>query len=296
MIVLGMDSAWTTTEPSGVALVVGDPGHWSCAGLAPSYRPFGELAAGQRVDWMRRASPGAIDVGELLSAAETLAGGKPDVIAVDMPLAFTTITSRRASDTAISTQFGAAGAAVHSPNAERPGAIADRLRIALEQRNYPLVVTRTVPPRHPALIETYPHPITMWLCDTRRRVPYKARNSGKYWPGLPLAERRRKLLAVWQDIIDAVGQHIDGISLPSIDYLSTVSSGALKAFEDGLDALICAIAGISYLAGNAIPYGDAESAIWLPVECAVFAARPDRYSPVWPVVKEEGNGIGMDKI
>jgi predicted RNase H-like nuclease len=157
-------------------------------------------------------------------------------------------------------------------------------------------VTRTVPPCHPALIETYPHPITMWLCDTRRRVPYKARNSWRYRRVLPLAERRRKLLAVWQDIIDAVGPHIAGIGLPSIDYLSTVSSGALKAFEDGLNALICAIAGISYLAGNAIPYGDAESAIWLPIDCAAFAARPDRYSPVSPVVKEEENGIGINKI
>jgi predicted RNase H-like nuclease len=80
------------------------------------------LAPGQHVDWTQAPPPGATDIDDLLSAAEKLAGGKPDVIAVDMPLAFTNITSRRASDTAISTQFGAAGAAVHSPNAQRPGA------------------------------------------------------------------------------------------------------------------------------------------------------------------------------
>ena len=48
----------------------------------------------------------------LLPAAEVLAGSKPDVVAVDMPLAFGPIIARRVSDTRISKLFGAAGAAV----------------------------------------------------------------------------------------------------------------------------------------------------------------------------------------
>jgi predicted RNase H-like nuclease len=40
---------------------------------------------------------------------------------------------------------------------------------------------------------------------------------------------------------------------------------ALKAFEDKLDAIICAWVGICTLDGRAQPYGDAESAIWIPV-------------------------------
>jgi predicted RNase H-like nuclease len=88
------------------------------------------------------------------------------------------------------------------------------------------------------------------------------------------------LLTVWQDILDAIGQLIAVANLPPIGQLSTAGSSALKAFEDALDALICAIAGISYLTGNAIPYGDADSAIWLPAGCEAFASRPDRYSAV----------------
>ena len=87
MIVLGIDAAWTATEPSGVAVVVGDAGRWTCRGVAPSYCQFHELAAGQPTDWTQRPPAGAINVKELLSSAEALVGSIPDVIAVDMPLA-----------------------------------------------------------------------------------------------------------------------------------------------------------------------------------------------------------------
>jgi len=179
---------------------------------------------------------------------------------------------------AISKLFGAAGAAVHSPTAVRPGPIADQLRLGLEQRGYTLDVGSSASPRSLALIETYPHPITMWVCDTCRRVPYKARKSGIYWPGLPLADRRQKLLTVWRDIVAGLSRLIGGITLPPIDQTSTTNAGAMKAFEDGIDALMCAIAGLSYITGNAIAYGDADSAIWLPAGCESYATRPDRYS------------------
>ena len=39
---------------------------------------------------------------------------------------------------------------------------------------------------------------------------------------------------------------------------------AMKAHEDMLDAVVCAWVGICALEGRAIPFGDAESAIWIP--------------------------------
>jgi hypothetical protein len=69
MVVLGIDAAWTKTEPSGVAIVVGDGEQWTCCGLAPSYSQFYELAAGKAVKWTQRAPPAPIDVEQLLSAA-----------------------------------------------------------------------------------------------------------------------------------------------------------------------------------------------------------------------------------
>jgi len=276
--VLGIDSAWTTTEPSGVALVAFEGHRWVCRGLAPSYQQFGELAAGRQVDWTLRPPPGAADVDALLSAAYALAGRYPDAIAVDMPLAFEPIAARRNSDTTISKLFGAAGAAVYSPSATRPGPIAAQLRVGLERRGYKLTVRAIRPPRQFALIETYSHPITMWLCNSRRRLPYKARKSSEYWLGLALVERRRRLLMVWNDIVLALGRMIDVTSLLPVGQDLIYSSRALKAFEDALDALICAIAGISYMTGTAKPFGDDVSAIWLPIGCEDYAARPDRYA------------------
>ena len=38
----------------------------------------------------------------------------------------------------------------------------------------------------------------------------------------------------------------------------------MKAFEDALDAIVCAWVAICVLEGRAEPYGDEESAIWIP--------------------------------
>ena len=38
----------------------------------------------------------------------------------------------------------------------------------------------------------------------------------------------------------------------------------LKAVEDALDALVCAVSAIDYMEDRAEPLGDEEAAIWLP--------------------------------
>ena len=46
---------------------------------------------------------------------------------------------------------------------------------------------------------------------------------------------------------------------------STAAKGAaLKAFEDKLDAIVCAWVGICVIEGRATPFGDQDSAIWVP--------------------------------
>ena len=71
-------------------------------------------------------------------------------------------------------------------------------------------------------------------------------------------------------------QEITGVRaalpLPAI-----VASGIdLKAFEDALDAVICAWVAISALEDWAKPYGDENSAIWVPSG----ALNPRRTTPV----------------
>ncbi len=278
MVVLGVDAAWTDTNPSGVAVVNFDGNRWSCCGVAPSYQQFVGIAAGQLVDWTRRPVPGRVDAAALLSAATALAGQAIDVVAVDMPLAFARINGRRSADNAISRLFGTAGAAVHSPTLSVPGEVSERFRDDFARLGFRLTTNPAVPPATPALIETYPHPIVMWLCDTCRRAPYKARNGSKYWPALSPIDRRLRLIRIWQDIILGLSGWIDTIGLPHVDQFNLASGHAMKAFEDGVDALVCAIAGITYLTGTAQAFGDENAAIWLPAACRDYAGRSDRFS------------------
>ena len=129
-----------------------------------------------------------------------------------MPLATTTITSRRAADTAIASRFGTRGCAVHSPSAERPGAIADQFRADFAALGYPLH-TNGSDQRAPALIECYPHVALLALLNRNYRVPYKVSRSGQYWKAEQLTRRERieRLLDQFQAIKDGLDAHISGI-------------------------------------------------------------------------------------
>ncbi len=95
--VLGIDAAWTTGQPSGVALCVERGGTWRCEAVVPSYTDFLGLAQGSAVDWTRpRVAGGAPEPGRILDAASALAGeAEVKAVALDLPLAATTITGRR---------------------------------------------------------------------------------------------------------------------------------------------------------------------------------------------------------
>ena len=145
--VLGIDAAWTSHQPSGIAVVQNTATGWRCLAWDPEQK-----ASGSRPD------PAA-----LLKATQQLAGAEVSCVSVDMPLATTAITSRRAADTAISSRFGRKGCAVHSPSAERPGAIADQLRADCAALGYPLHTSS-------CLLYTSPSPRDR----TRSRMPSSA--------------------------------------------------------------------------------------------------------------------------
>ncbi|MFL5252667.1 MAG: DUF429 domain-containing protein [Rhodopila sp.] len=276
-VVLGIDAAWTTGQPSGVALVAAKGDDWRCLAVAPSYQQFIACAAGEPVDWARRPPAGSAEVTLLLAAVRGLAGRESDVIAVDMPLAAGLIIGRRACDTSISRRFGAAGAAVHSPTPQRPGPVAEQLRRGLEAHGYSLAVSAPLTAPFKVVVETYPHPVAMELCDSRRRVPYKQARIARYWPDLSPLARREQLLRVWVDLLQALQLRIADIGLPAPVQIANGSSATMKGWEDALDGLLCAWAGTHLLAGTATAYGDHTAAIWLPTGCEDYRARPDRY-------------------
>ena len=263
--VLGIDAAWTAHQPSGISLVQRTTSGWSCLAIAPSYEAFIAQASGQGWDPEQKATGSRPDPAALLQASKQLAGAELSCVSVDMPLATTPITRRRAADTAISSRFGPKGCAVHSPSAERPGAIADQLRAEYAALGYPLH-TNGSDQAFPALIECYPHVALLALLKRNYRVPYKVSRSGKYWKAenLTRSERIERLLEQFQAIKDGLDEHIKGIPelIPEPSDVTTLAS--LKPVEDILDGLICAWIGIEHLQGRTVGLGDDSAAIWIP--------------------------------
>ena len=263
--VLGIDAAWTAHQPSGIALLQNTATGWNCLAVAPSYEAFIAQASGHPWDPEQKATDSRPDPAALLQACQQLAGAAVSCVSVDMPLATTPITSRRAADTAISSRFGPKGCAVHSPSAERPGALADQLRADFADLGYALH-TNTSKQTTPALIECYPHVALLALLKRDYRVPYKVSRSGQYWKTEQLSrhERIERLLDQFCAIKTGLDDHINGIPelIPEPAEVTTLAS--LKPVEDMLDGLICACVGIEHLAGRTVGLGDETAAIWVP--------------------------------
>ena len=267
--VLGIDAAWTAHQPSGIALVQNTATGWSCLAIAPSYEAFIAQASGQPWDPEQKATGSTPDPATLLQASKQLGGAEVSCVSVDMPLATTPITSRRAADTAISSRFGPKGCAVHSPSAERPGAMADQLRDDFAALGVPLH-TNGRDQAFPALIECYPHVALLALLTRNYRVPYKVSRSGQYWKAeqLSRSERIERLLEQFQAIKEGLDQHIKGIPDFIPDPCEVTSLASLKSVEDRLDGLICAWIGIEHLEGRTVGLGDDTAAIWVPATVA----------------------------
>lgn len=267
--VLGIDAAWTLSEPSGVALWQRVGVRWSCLRVAPSYAGF----CG-RIAWDGEISGGAINVREILETCRRLLGGAlPIVVAVSIPLARAPITTRRSCDTLINTRFHQRKCSIQGPTPQRPGAVGLRLHRGFTAAGFELVTTRwTMPPA--SLIEVYPHVALLGLMNRPERVPYKVHKTQTYWPGLPRAVRRRKLVDEWQAIVSRLGRYVEGVDIPLRANPETLTFRRLKQFEAAIDALVCAWMAAEFWNGTARRMGDTEAAIWIPQAALRYAKAP----------------------
>jgi predicted RNase H-like nuclease len=254
--VLGIDAAWTTTQPSGVALVVEEAGRWRLKRVASSYAEFlNPEAIG--VD----STSHHVDPTALLSVAAAATRAPVTLVAADIPLAAKPITGRRTSDNKVSVAYGSRHASTHTPGITRPGPISERYRLEFAKLGYPLVTHGEVTQ---GLIEVYPHPALIELAGAARRLPYKEGKVRKYWPDLPVLARSERLVEQWGLILQLLAQHIDGVMDAFEPIVLPSPRRTMKAFEDALDAVICAWVGICVLEGRAVAFGDEDSAIWIP--------------------------------
>jgi predicted RNase H-like nuclease len=265
--VLGIDAAWTEKNASGVAVAVEEADGWKLKGAWPSVAHFQADAHGRPLP--DKPSGGVAPAQELLDATSALTGSLPDLVAIDMPMALQPITGRRASDDALSRAYGAKWCAAHSPSAQRPGPISDRLRQGFTEAGYELCIDRIATP---GLIEVYPHPALVELADELHRFPYKVGKIRSYWPKAKPEHRRLLLSGEWSSIGSVLEPYLRGAEA----YCSAfgLSPKQLKAQEDMIDAIICCISAIRALEGGAQPLlGDANSAIWVPTADPVIQSR-----------------------
>src|SRR2546430_2209104 len=125
--VLGIDAAWTLTQPSGVALAVERTNGWHLIAAVASYQRFQALAD-SRQPAEERPLGSLPDAPAVLASASVLCGRRVDLVAIDMPLARSPIVGRRTSDKAVSKAYGGRKCGTHTPSASRPGHNSDGLR------------------------------------------------------------------------------------------------------------------------------------------------------------------------
>lgn len=274
MQVLGIDAAWTLGQPSGVALIAKSTGVWRLLAAAPSYEIYRSRSDGSSAPDLR-ARGGPADAEHLLLTSHALAGASVDLVAIDMPLARTAITTRRLADNAVSRAYGARKCSTHTPSAERPGPLGEALQRSFEVAGFELCTSEIRPP---GLMEVYPHPALVELGAAPERLPYKLSKARAYWPALSPPARRERLIEMWGSIVDLLDHEIDGVAamlaLPDL----SAPGWQLKAFEDTLDAVVCAWVGACALEGKCTPYGDLVAAIWIPEPAVTLqtAASSDR--------------------
>jgi predicted RNase H-like nuclease len=135
-----------------------------------------------------------------------------------------------------------------NPASMRPGRIGDDLRERFWTAGYPLLTTEV---RIPNLIGVYPHPALAELTRAARRLPYKHSKIRNYWPTETAAGRRMKLIDVWESVISNLDVHVGGVAEALKIPNDSARGWEMKAFEDMLDAFVCAWVGVAVLQGKA---------------------------------------------
>jgi len=260
--ILGIDAAWTTVNPSGVALLEVQIGRQPrLIHASPSYDAF---IRWEPIDWDVPVHGSSPDMGALINKCEEK-GFPVSVVALDIPLSPYPITGRRAADNKVSESYGARKASTHSPSATRPGRASSQIFDQLVRSGCKCARDSNSEGR--TFLEVYPHVAIIEFFSLPERLKYKVSRHRRYWPELSSQESRHKVNANLRRLEEMLEGRVIGVHqiIPDLNPDLRRGLSHLKKLEDVLDAIVCALVGASYLKGKAYPMGDETGAIWVPV-------------------------------
>lgn len=257
--VLGVDAAWTSTEPSGVALLKCDSlNNIEIIRVGRSYEEF----CHGKLEWDQTVTGSPPDFLKLIKSCRN-DNINVQVIALDIHLSPVDIVGRRGAENKISSVYGKYGAATHSPTPKRPGKIASTVFQQLEELGFNWKVERI---NAPTFIEVYPHVAIIELLGYDYRLPYKIQKKNKYWADIPASQRLPKAISKLNELKDKIALKINNVHdfVPHLDPDHVYPIKFLKGYEDVLDALICGLVGCYYIDNKVNSFGDEAGMIWVP--------------------------------
>lgn len=244
---IGLDLAWSERNLSGAAALAGSPAGAALAGPAALLGRLDEV-----IDFVARA-----------------AGDGPAVVAVDAPLLVPNATGRRPAEAALGAVFRAYEAGAHPANRrllDRGGGVRGELlveRLAAHGFRYVAGVGAAEGGR--LVTEVYPHAAMVAIFGLGRTLKYKAR--GGRAGAVRLAEWRR-YQALLLGLAGADPPLAGHGELLGVD-VAGLRGRALKAYEDRVDALMCAYVALyahRWGAARCRVFGDLEGGtIFTPV-------------------------------
>ncbi len=217
-VYIGIDLAWSDRNQSGVACLLGDPTGAALVG------------------------PPALldDLEAIVARVEGYAATCPAIVAVDAPLVVPNLTGRRPADAALSAAFRRYEAGAHPANRRllaRDGVVrGERLVELLIARGFRHVERIDAEAGGRLVTEVFPHPAMIAIFGLERTLKYKARPGRSAGVRLEAWRRYQAHLAALSNADPPLRGHE---ALVQTD-VAALRGRALKAYEDRVDALMCA--------------------------------------------------------
>lgn len=265
---VGLDLAWGTSRPTGIAVLDTE----------------GRLVH----------VSGAVGDDAIVAALTPYVEG-PCLVAIDAPLVVTNTEGNRPAEAALNRDFRAFDAGAHPVNRGRPEFDPPRGAVLAERLGLDLDPASRAPRR---AIEVYPHPATVALFELGRTIKYKHKTGRSF--ALLQSELLRLVGLIEQLARADPPLHLDGPASDWDDLRAAVEDATrkseLRRVEDRVDAVLCAyVALFAARRPDAVTtYGDAATGAIVtptlppglrpgPRQAAV--AEPDPVSPVASAVR-----------